>query len=103
MIAQTRLRDPAPGTKLALDDHVTQQRNQLVVKGSAQNGRLDRHKEQLRTPATRRLAATAHTAADVYSRISILTEMSALLIRAPLRLSKQSLIVAYRHNSPSSR
>src|SRR5215470_6136122 len=52
MIAQTRLRDPAPGTKLALDDHVTHQHNQLVVKGSAENGRMDGHKEELPTPAT---------------------------------------------------
>src|SRR5215467_13735335 len=37
MIAQTGLRDPAPGTKFALDDHVAQQRYELVVEGLAEN------------------------------------------------------------------
>ncbi len=38
MIAQTGLGDPTPGTKLAVDDHVPQQCNELVVEGSAENG-----------------------------------------------------------------
>jgi hypothetical protein len=59
MIAQTRLRDPAPRTELALDDHVTQQHNQLIVKGSAENGRMDGHKEELPTSATPLLPTTA--------------------------------------------